>query len=103
MDERVVTALAPGGLAAPFVLSACLAAGVVLGLVYFMMLRRAALLVLRGGRTSLLLALTVGRLALMVGGLYWASRFGALPLLAAAAGVLVGRQWMVRAHAVDGP
>ncbi len=102
MDERAVTALAPDGLAMPFVLAGCLAAGVVLGLVYFMMLRRVAVLVLGGGRNSLLLTLTVARLALLVGGLYWMSRFGALPLLAAAAGVLLGRQWMVRAHAEDG-
>jgi hypothetical protein len=103
MDERVVTALVPGGLAAPFVLAACLAAGIMLGLVYFMMLRRAAMLVLGGGRTSLLLALTVGRLALLVSGLYSTSRFGALPLLAAAAGMLVGRQYAVRARTAEGP
>lgn len=99
MDERVVTALAPGALIAPLVVVACLAAGVVLGIVHFSMLRRTAALAVGGGRTSLLLALTVGRLALLVGGLYGTSRFGALPLLAAAAGVLVGRQVVVRADA----
>ncbi len=102
MDEHDVTTLAAGGLTAPFVLAACFAAGVVLGLVYFLMLRHTAVLVLGGGRTSLLLVLTFGRMALLVGGLYWASRFGALALLAAAAGVLIGRQWVVRAHAEDG-
>lgn len=69
---------------------AALAAGVAVGFIHFRTLRRTADAFV-GGRAARALALQLVRLALIGGFLFAAARAGALPLLAAAAGVLAGR------------
>lgn len=77
-------------------LLASLAAGVLLGMLYFQAVRRCADLMVNGEHAVLALALTIGRLALLGTAFFCAVRFGALPLLAMLVGTLVGRQWVMR-------
>jgi F1F0 ATPase subunit 2 len=77
-------------------LGAHFAAGIMVGVLYFRALwwntRRFAL----GGRATTMIALTIGRFALLGGLLILASRDGALPLLVMALGVLIARSAVMR-------
>ena len=77
-------------------LGAHLAAGVMLGVLYFRALwwntRRFAL----GGRVTTTIALMIGRLGLLGGVLTLASLEGALPLLVMALGILIARSAVMR-------
>jgi len=78
------------------VLPLCLAAGMLLGLLYFAGLWWNVCLLARGagpGRMALVMA---GRFLLLAGALALASRAGAPALLALAAGVLLARQMALR-------
>lgn len=76
-------------------LAACLAVGIVLGAGYFLMLRRSTVLIVAGGRTGQVIVLMLLRLGLMTGVLLLAAYLGFLALLVTAAGVLIGRQWVM--------
>ncbi|MBO9099613.1 MULTISPECIES: N-ATPase subunit AtpR [unclassified Rhizobium] len=80
-------------------LLAWLAGGIGMGFAYFRMLRENTALLVTGRRLRLAVSLTVGRLALMAGGLILAGRQGALPLLAMALGVWIGRSIVMRRQA----
>lgn len=74
----------------------CFAGGTVLGYVYFRALRETARLVVAQGHPLIGLALTLGRLGLLCAGFYVAVLAGAVPLLAALAGVLTAKAIMLR-------
>jgi len=80
----------------PFMLAGWLAAGLLLGVIYFSVVRRSADLLVSGGAIAFAISLVAFRLALLVTGLYVAAVCGTLPLLAAAGGVLVGRGIVLR-------
>lgn len=73
------------------------AAGVMVGVIFFRALHRAARALVEGGAASTVLMLTVGRFGLVGVLLFIAAREGAGPLLAASLGVFVGRFLVVRA------
>ena len=77
-------------------LAAHLAAGLALGVVYFLALWRSARLFAEGGRAIPALSLTAARIALLGGGLVVASFEGATPLMATALGALIARALVVR-------
>ena len=77
-------------------LAAHLAAGVVLGFIYFQSLWWNASRLTGGGRATTAIAFTVGRFALLGGLLTLASLEGALPLLMLALGVLIARPVVMR-------
>jgi hypothetical protein len=101
-DGRMNTLLADN-LRSLAAIAISLPVGFVAGLVYFHALRRSADLMVSGGRATVTLALTAGRLALLVAILLAAAWFGALSLLAAAAGVIAGRNWIMRRNRTAGP
>jgi hypothetical protein len=70
--------------------------GVILGWVHFQTLRRTADLLVRGRGVALAIGLTLGRIALTVAALLWVVTWGALALLSVAAGILIGRGWVMR-------
>jgi hypothetical protein len=72
-------------------LAGYLAAGTVLGLIYFGALWWTANLFAGGGRAAMAIGLTIGRFVLLGGSLTLVSLEGAAPLLAVALGVLLGR------------
>jgi len=76
--------------------AAWLALGVLLGGIYFHMLRRSVDLLVDGKSTFKAILFTLGRFALVGAGLALASLQGAVPLLLAAAGLLIGRQLVMR-------
>lgn len=80
------------------ILTLWLAGGVVIGLLYFRMVRRSADLMLSGGRGGPLfgLALVLVRMAGLGGVLIIAAMQGAGPLLAATLGLLIGRFSVMR-------
>ncbi|MBN2740399.1 MAG: hypothetical protein JXR35_05790 [Rhodobacteraceae bacterium] len=80
----------------PIILALCFLGGLALGYAYFRAMRSTAESIVRGGSPLLALALTLGRLALLVAGFYLAVLAGGLALLAALAGVLVTKSLMVR-------
>jgi len=80
-----------------------LAAGVAVGTIFFRALRWSARMLVEGGAASTALALALGRFLLMGALLTLAAREGAAPLLAASAGVLVGRFLVLRATERDAP
>ncbi len=82
--------------AALFGLAAHFAAGFALGVVYFLALWRSARLFGEGGGAIAVLALALGRIALLGGALTLASFEGAPRLLAMAAGALIAREAVVR-------
>ncbi|MGO4916145.1 N-ATPase subunit AtpR [Pseudogemmobacter sp. W21_MBD1_M6] len=94
MDERIMITADTLRLAAFLVAS--LTGGVLLGLVYFAAVRRTADLIVAGRQTLLALGLVLGRMALLGAVFFWALHFGALALIAVAAGVLVGRAVVLR-------
>lgn len=75
---------------------AFLVLGLSAGAVHFALVARDAGRVVRRGAVWPMLLLRVGRMALIAVLLYVAARSGAVPLLAAAAGVLVARQWALK-------
>ncbi len=77
-------------------LPACFLGGIVLGYVYFRALRMTAELIVSQGHPLLGLALTFGRLALLLAGFYVAVMAGGLALLAALGGVLCAKALMLR-------
>jgi F1F0 ATPase subunit 2 len=77
--------------AIPLSLAAHLAAGIVLGILYFCSLWWNVRRFTGGGRATTIIALMIGRFALLGGLLMLASLEGALPLLMAALGVLIAR------------
>ena len=77
-------------------LPVCFAGGTVLGYAYFRALRETANLIVSHGHPLLGLALTFGRLGLLMAGFYLAVLGGGLALLAALAGVLCAKALMVR-------
>jgi F1F0 ATPase subunit 2 len=77
-------------------LAAHLAAGTVLGCLYFHGLWRNACWFVEGGRRTTTIALAIGRFALLGGLLTLASREGAPPLLVMALGVVVSRPVVMR-------
>jgi F1F0 ATPase subunit 2 len=77
-------------------LAAHLAAGIVLGVVYFVGLWWNACRFIEGGRLTTTIVLAIGRFALLGGLLTLASLEGALPLLVVALGVLISRSVVMR-------
>jgi F1F0 ATPase subunit 2 len=82
--------------ALPLCLAAHLAAGIVLGFLYFRGLWWNVCHFIRGGRASTTVALMVGRLVLMGALALLASLEGAPPLLALALGVFIARGAVMR-------
>ncbi len=80
----------------PLDLAAHLAAGFLLGLLYFRGLWWNARLFASGGRVTTTIALIFGRFVLLAGLLTLASLEGALPLLVTALGVLIARPMVIR-------
>lgn len=77
-------------------LPACFLGGLALGYAYFHAVRRTADLIVSQGHPVLGLALTLGRLALLVVGFYLAVQAGWAALLAALAGVLCAKALILR-------
>ncbi len=77
-------------------LMACFTGGVGLGTAYFRCLLWSAGRFAAGGRVSVTAGLLLGRFVLLGGALMLASQLGALPMLATALGVLVGRFVVMR-------
>ncbi len=77
-------------------LSAGLVGGVLLGLIYFRAVKITADLIVAGKRPVIAIALTLGRLGLMGAGLVLALQAGAIAVLAALVGVLIGRSLTLR-------
>jgi len=73
------------------ILPACLAGGLVLGLIYFRAVRASADLIVSAGSPRLGLALTLGRVVVMAFGLVLAVQAGGAALLATLGGVLCAR------------
>ena len=94
MDERTMMPAVSWPLV--LTISACLAGGVVMGILYFRALRVTADLIVSGERPLLAIAATLGRFALLGAGLTLALQAGAPGVLAALAGVLVGRRLAMR-------
>lgn len=70
--------------------------GFVLGLVYFRCLRATTDLILCDGNPMHGLVLTLGRLAVLCIGLFVAVQSGSVALLAALAGILCAKTWVLR-------
>ena len=73
-----------------------LAAGAVVGVIFFRGLQWGARILVKGGAISTAFALTLGRFLLVGALLFVAAREGAGPLLAASVGILVGRFLVMR-------
>jgi hypothetical protein len=92
LDERKMTDYS----AVALILPACFAGGLLLGLAYFLSLRMTANLIVGQSRPVLAIALTLGRLGLLVAGFYAAVLFGGMALLSALGGVLVAKMLLLR-------
>lgn len=79
-----------------FALAGFLAAGFALGLLYFADLWWTVRLFTASGQVPAVIALTIGRFALLGGALVLASLNGAWPLLLVAFGILAGRFAVMR-------
>ena len=77
-------------------LTACFVVGFFIGYVYFRALRETAELVVNGGDTRLAVALTFGRISLLVAVFFIAVRLGGHALLATLAGVLCAKWILLR-------
>ena len=73
------------------IIAVALGLGLLLGWVFFGGLWWTTRRMLGGGGLPLLLACHVGRFVLLAGGLVWAARLGAWPLLTMAAGITLAR------------
>ncbi len=69
--------------------------GLLLGYGYFCALRQTTILIVTKGHPLMALALTFSRLAMLVVVLYVTALIGALALVAALAGVLCAKAWML--------
>ncbi|MEM5471756.1 ATP synthase subunit I [Hoeflea sp. AS60] len=94
LDERAMIDLSL--LPLPVILPIYFLGGLVLGYLYFRALRETTNLVVNQGHPHLALALTLGRLALLCGGLYLAVLAGGIALLATLAGVLAAKALILR-------
>jgi F1F0 ATPase subunit 2 len=94
LDEREM--MDPSTVPLHITLPVCFLGGVLLGYIYFRALRMTADLITSQGHPLLGLALTFGRLALLVAGFYVAVLAGGLALLAALGGVLCAKLLMLR-------
>jgi F1F0 ATPase subunit 2 len=88
MDQRQMTPL--------LILPISFLGGLLLGYAYFAALRATANLLTAQGHPLLGIGLAIGRLSLITAGLYLAVLQGALPLLAACAGILCAKALMLR-------
>ncbi len=70
--------------------------GIALGVIYFVLVRHGAALIVNGGGVGKVILLLAIRLCIIGVGLFAASQHGTWPLLAEAAGVLIGRQIVLR-------
>ncbi|MCB1407928.1 MAG: hypothetical protein KDK01_17165 [Rhodobacteraceae bacterium] len=94
MDERALTDLFTFSL---FVrLAVCFLGGLVVGYGYFRALRETARLLVKGGEPLRALALTLGRISLLTTGFFLAVLLGGFALLAALAGVLCAKSFVLR-------
>ena len=73
------------------------ALGMAVGAIFFFALSRGVRVLVEGGAVSTALGLTLGRFLLVGAFLYVTARAGAAPLLAASAGIFVGRYLVIRA------
>ncbi len=73
-----------------------LGCGALIGASHFLTLQTSVRLFVTGGSPLLAMALQVGRLVLLAGALAVIVGFGALPLLLATAGILIGRTAALR-------
>ena len=94
-------ALSPAGVFALLVL--CAVAGTGMGVVYFRSVRASARWLAEGGGGGWLLGLAALRLTLLAVGLLAVTRLGALPLLVAAAGIVMARGIVLRAVEREAP
>ena len=94
MDERTMIDLHAVPLLVTMPVS--FAGGIVLGLVYFHTMRIGADMVVSGERPLLVIAAAILRFALLGAGFALALQAGGAALLAALAGVLVGRGLIIR-------
>jgi len=78
-------------------------AGLALGRIYFHVLWRSTEMIVANGRMWMILVLTIGRLALIVGALIAVSLQGAAPLLATALGIGLARSWTLRVTSEEAP
>ncbi len=90
-----------GALAKAAIVAGHLVAGIGIGIVYFNAVWWNARLFVEGGKPTAAIALTVGRFLVLGGLLTMASLEGALPLLASAGGVLLGRSIAMRRRLAD--
>lgn len=79
-----------------FTVVACAGLGIGLGLIHFRGLWRNAQMLAGGQPAKRMVVLILGRFALLAAVLALVARAGALPLLATALGLLVGRQFVLR-------
>jgi predicted lysophospholipase L1 biosynthesis ABC-type transport system permease subunit len=77
-------------------LSASLIGGILLGVIYFRAVQMTVDFLVAGARPVLAVALTLGRFALLGGGLFVATQFGAISLGAMLVGILLGRTVTIR-------
>ena len=95
MDEREMIDLTAFPLF--IILSACFLGGLFIGYGYFCALRETTHLIVQEGSPLLAVALTLGRISLLVTGFYIAVLAGALALLATLGGVLCAKALMLHA------
>lgn len=74
----------------------CFVAGVILGLAYFRCVKVTADLIVTGKRPFFVAGLAVGRLVLLAAGLTLSLQGGGFGLLGTLAGVVAGRELMIR-------
>jgi hypothetical protein len=93
MDEREMIDLS----VTPLLISLpiCFIAGLIIGYGYFRALRATANLIVQEGQPLLALALTLGRLSLLITGFFIAVLAGGLALLATLAGLLCAKALML--------
>jgi hypothetical protein len=94
MDERTMTYLST--LPLNVLLPICFLGGLFIGWGYFRALRETANLIVGGGKPLRAIVLTLARISLLATGFFIAVLAGALPLLAALAGVLCAKWIMLR-------
>ena len=77
-------------------LPVCFAGGAILGLGYFRSLKLSADLIVKGAPPIPVIALTFGRLIVLIAGFAVALQAGGIGILATLAGVIAGRELIVR-------
>jgi uncharacterized membrane-anchored protein len=74
----------------------CFSGGFAMGIVYFRTIRITADMIVSGQRPMLVIALAIGRLALLVCGFALALQAGGFGILVTLAGVIGGREMIIR-------